>query len=124
MWTYEQSTGILRRDGNSVGTGYAGMNTPAVQGKNNPAAQDVPMIGPLPQGSYTIGPQHQEPKLGPMAMRLTPAATNEMFGRAGFFIHADSISHPGAASEGCIVLSSALRSLIAGSGDTDLQVVS
>jgi hypothetical protein len=38
-------------------------------------------------------------------------------------IHGDSINHPGDASEGCVVLSRAVRQTIAASGDTDLEVV-
>jgi Protein of unknown function (DUF2778) len=123
MWTYEQRTGVLRHNGEAVGTGYAGIDTVTVQGKNNPEAQDVPDVGPLPVGFYAIGPAHKEPILGAVAMRLTPDPANQMFGRGGFFIHADAIQHPGFASHGCIVLCLALRNLIAASGDTDLQVV-
>jgi hypothetical protein len=119
MWTYEQRTGIIRHNGEALGTGYAGMG----EGKNNPEAQSIPDVGPLPQGLYLIGRAYSDPHLGPVAMRLVPERRNEMFGRAGFLIHADSIHHPGEASHGCIVLSNALRSRIAESGDTDLLVV-
>ena len=37
-------------------------------------------------------------------MPLIPSPTNEMFGRSEFLIHGDSLEHPGAASEGCIIL--------------------
>ena len=39
----------------------------------------------------------------PVAMPLIPDPANQMHGRSGFFIHADSIADPGSASEGCIV---------------------
>ena len=107
-----------------MGTGYAGRDTPQVRGKNNPEAQNVADVGPLPQGLYLIGAAYHDPRLGPLAMRLLPERQNEMYGRSGFFIHADSISHPGEASEGCIVLPNQLRSLIAESDDRNLQVVS
>jgi len=123
MWGYEQKTGILRHNGQAVGTGYAGMDTATVMGKNNPAAEGIPDIGPLPQGGYSIGEAYHDPRLGPCAMRLTPDPANQMLGRSGFFIHADSIEHPGFASEGCIVLSSALRLMISTSNDARLQVV-
>jgi hypothetical protein len=60
-WIYSQSTGRLTKvdDYHSgtttyfAGEGYAGFGV----GLNNPEAQDVENIGPLPQGSYTIGRQ-------------------------------------------------------------------
>ncbi len=56
-------------------------------------------------------------------MRLTYDPSNEMGGRDGFFIHADSYEHPGQASEGCIVLPLQLRMMIALSLDRDLSVI-
>ena len=44
------------------------------RGKNNPAAQEVHDVGPLPQGQYTISPVHTIPHLG-LSMALTPAPT-------------------------------------------------
>jgi RHS repeat-associated protein len=58
-WQYSQSTGQLTYVDDQtgahtpIGSGYAG-NGP---GLNNPNMQNVPDIGPLPQGTYTIGPQ-------------------------------------------------------------------
>jgi hypothetical protein len=54
-----------------------------------------------------------------------------MFGRSGFFIHADSIKAPGDASEGCIVPVAGangesgheIRMMISGSSDRDLEVL-
>ena len=117
----------MRRDGVLFAFGYAGRDA----GKNNPAMQDVHDIGPLPVGLYTIEPSETNPKLGPVAMRLTPDPANEMFGRAGFFIHADSVRTPGQASHGCIVPVRGanmepgrdVREAIDDSGDTALQVV-
>ena len=60
---------------------------------------------------------------GPFVLRLTPAPTNEMFGRDGFLIHGDSIEHPGSASHGCIILPRAIREAIAKSDDDTLHVV-
>jgi len=41
-WTYTQETGNLQLDGKHVSTGYSGANN----GKNNPAMDNVPNIGP------------------------------------------------------------------------------
>jgi hypothetical protein len=105
-WTFVISTGKLSKDGMPVATCYSGRGT----GKDNPAFCNAQMgtlgpgnFGPLPPGKYTISPAEDNPKLGPIAMRLIPDPANVMFGRAGFFIHADSVTHPGEASEGCIV---------------------
>ena len=126
MWTYEQSTGKLSEDGKLVGTGYAGGNIPSnhnPKAVNNPAMQEIHCVGPLPRGLYTIGTAHNEPTLGPMAMYLQPSVGNTMFGRSGFFMHADSISHPGQASEGCIVMPLNVRQQVATSSDRRLQVI-
>lgn len=85
--------------------------------------QTEPLIGPLPQGAYTIGPVYDHPRLGPVTMNLTPDPTNVMFDRAYFRIHPDAIAHPGAASEGCIVQSRPVRERIAASEDHRLSVV-
>ncbi len=72
---------------------------------------------------WHIGPPYDTPTHGPHVMALTPEQGTVTFGRAGFLIHADSISHPGKASCGCIVLSNALRNQISASGDRELEVV-
>jgi hypothetical protein len=89
MWTFHQSTGQLSRDGVHVATGYAGHGA----GVDNPAMENVPNIGPLPQGTYTIGPEFTHPHTGPLSMRLEPDASNEMFGRGGFLLHGDNATH-------------------------------
>lgn len=108
MVIYQQSTGEMRAAegcalplGTLIGVGYAGSG----DGKNNPAMQDVPDIGPLPQGVYTQKPPRDEiPGLGPYVIDLEPGPENEMYGRSLFREHGDSASHPGKASCGCIVL--------------------
>lgn len=111
-YIYEQATGKLDKaiDNYSmfIGTGYAGMGA----GKNDPAMQVLRMIGPLPRGWYDIGPAYDSPTKGPNCFNLVPDPTNEMFGRNSFRIHADSIEHPGQASEGCIVMNHTIRQLI------------
>src|SRR5277367_6929293 len=118
MYTYSQSTGILARNGVTVGEGYSGHGA----GRNNPAMQAVPDVGPIPQGQYSIGPPFDTPPSahGPHVMRLTPVAGNNMFGRDGFLMHGDNPEHD--ASEGCIIMPPSVRGAVSASGDTDLTV--
>lgn len=101
--TYEQSTGrLLSSAGSLVALCYSGFSN----GKNNPDLQDKIGLGPIPAGWYTLsGPENvtKSGPHGPYVLRLTPDSGNEMFGRAGFLIHGDSISSPGTASHGCII---------------------
>ena len=118
-WTYEQATGRMLHDDVLVGVGYSG----ALECKNDPDMQDVHNVGPIPQGTYTIHAPVDTVTHGPFVLRLEPDANNEMFGRAGFLIHGDSVVHPGTASEGCIILQRAVRESIWNSGDVELVVV-
>ncbi len=126
MWIYRQLTGELSYTvvmgfgphPVPVGTGYAG----AGASRNNPLDQAKPNCGPLPRGLYTIGAAYTDSKLGTYAMRLTPDTQNKMYGRGEFLIHADSIEHPGQASEGCIVLGQAARIAVAIHPDRQLEV--
>lgn len=121
-FSYFQSTGILSRNGIPVSKGYSGRG----EGVNNPGMQNVPMVGPCPQGKYSIGHAHTEPKLGPVAMRLTPDPANEMFGRAGFFIHGDNPELDHTASEGCLIFNLSTRTGISAAvnqGDNQLEVI-
>lgn len=119
MFVYNQTTGTLYHGSLLLGTGYAGNG----EWKNKPAAQTVEGHGPLPVGFYTIGPVHDDPKLGPCVMALTPDAGNQMFGRSAFFLHGDEIAHPGDGSDGCIVQPRVTRSTVALSSDRRLQVI-
>ena len=119
MWTYEQLTGRILQDNQLVGVGYAG----SPQGKNNPDKQEVSQVGPLPRGTYTISAPQNSPHTGPYTLDLTPDPGNQMFGRADFRIHGDSIEHPGTASEGCVITARSIREHIWTSGDHELQVV-
>ena len=122
MWIYEQRTGLLRRDSaiDIVGKGYSGAEP---DGKNNPAMESVPDVGPIPRGEYQVGVPHDTDSHGPFVMSLTPLPANEMFGRAGFLMHGDSIEHPGTASKGCIIMPRPVRERVWNSGDHRLQVV-
>jgi hypothetical protein len=120
MWTYVQLTGqMLNSDGTLLAKGYSGLGL----AKNDPAAQHVPNMGPIPQGFYTIEAPIDSPTHGPFAMHLTPDSTNEMYDRSAFMIHGDSLHAPGTASEGCIILPPAARHTIWNSGDNRLQVI-
>jgi Protein of unknown function (DUF2778) len=123
VWQWAQASHTLSRDGVGIdSTGYSGSG----EGKNNPALQGVPDVGPIPRGLYAIGPLEWTTGAGPHGpdvLRLTPAPGNDMHGRAGFLIHGDAIEHPGAASRGCIVLPRSTRWRIAASGDRELLVI-
>jgi Protein of unknown function (DUF2778) len=118
-WQYSQSTGRLTHDGRDVGGGYSGHGD---DGQNNPTMEAVRNVGPIPRGSYRIGPQHSHPSKGPVVMGLAPVG-HTAHGRTGFLIHGDSVRAPGTASEGCIVLRRNIRQMIADSGDAVLEVV-
>jgi hypothetical protein len=102
-----------------AGNGYAGHG----QGLNNPGMQNVHDVGPLPQGTYTIGPEHNNPHTGPATMNLTPDPANNMAGRDAFRIHGDNARGDQSASNGCIVLPRNARDNINNGGDNTLVVV-
>jgi hypothetical protein len=118
-WFYQQSTGTLSLNTIFVGKGYSGHGI----GLNNPSAQSQENVGPLPQGTYTIGPPHNPPDhLGPVALPLIPTPGNMMFGRFGFFMHGDNQFANQTASDGCIVMSHDIRVQVAASTDKSLVV--
>lgn len=111
MWTYSQSSGALTDpNGKVCATGYSGHG----RGVNNPSLQDEPDIGPIPQGLYSIGAPRDDPRTGPFSLPLVAHDGNQMFGRDGFFMHGDSIEHPGVeeASHGCIVIAREFREAV------------
>lgn len=119
MITYRQTTGeFFRADGARIGVGYAGKG----DGKNNPLMQGAHNVGPLPRARYRIESPIDTKKHGPYVLWLTHLS-GDMLGRDGFGIHADSIAHPGNASEGCIVTSGGTRKAIWDGGDHELSVV-
>lgn len=120
MWTYVQETGgMFDALGAQVGIGYAGKDPH----KNNPNSQCIKDFGPPPRGIYRIRAQRSTPT--PVTLPLDPDAGNFMCTplRSGFLIHGDSIAAPGTASNGCIILSRAIRERIRDSGDDLLRVV-
>ncbi len=126
MWTYVQKTGELLHDGLHIAVGYSGFDNPDTgqNGKNNPGLENVEEVGPIPAGNYAIGTPHDTLTHGPFVLPLTPDPANEMFGRTAFLMHGDSVIEPGTASRGCIVMSRAVRTEVAASGDKLLQVIS
>jgi len=108
---YSQSSGkFFDEEDNLICVCYAGnnsrpgVNPTHIQGMNNPKAQHLHCIGPLPQGSYTIEKPIHHPVLGVLAMPLTPDPSNEMYGRDGFYIHGGSGDPAHNESEGCIIM--------------------
>ena len=116
MWTYAIASGALAHDGAVRGRGYSGRG----EGRDNIQKVKVPMVGPIPPGRYRIGPAYRHARLGPVTMNLDPLPDTELFGRSLFRIHGDNATHD--ASHGCIILSRALRDMIAASGDHVLDV--
>ncbi len=116
---------MYRDDATLAWTGYAGGNKGAnPEAVNNPEMENIPRVGPLPRGFYTINEPYAHPVLGPCTMNLTADPTNEMFGRDKFRIHGDNSKANRSASEGCIVKSPrADRQMIWDSGDHRLHVV-
>ncbi|MBK7464715.1 MAG: DUF2778 domain-containing protein [Betaproteobacteria bacterium] len=122
MWIYAQATGqLLNPDGTLGGTGYAGRG----ESKNNPDDQCKADQGPLPRNTYTIGPAMDHPRLGPLALPLVPDDPAKMCNpaRNAFYIHGDSSSHPGEASDGCIIMARNIRQSVSASRDRKLMVV-
>lgn len=118
-WTYSQSTGRLKHNGLPQADGYSGWGA----GKNNVSMQATSSIGPIPKGEYRIAEPFTHPHAGPYTMRLHPKPGTMTYGRSGFMIHGDSVSNPGSASEGCIILAPTIRHRIWNSGDRNLEVV-
>ena len=121
-YEYEQSTGLLYladfEDGRSlVARGYAGK----AHGLNNPDAEHLVGIGPLPRGVWRIGAPADHPRLGAFPIPLTRAQIP--YGRSGFFIHGDNRRADNSASSGCIILPRAVREWIARAGIRALTVV-
>lgn len=117
-WYYVQATGeLIAPDGEIFGGGYSGRGV----GRNNPAMQHVPNMGPIPCGDYFIAAPVDTPEHGPFVLRLAPASANQMFGRDGFLMHGDNVEHD--ASEGCIIEPRPVRKLVATLRSAGLRVV-
>lgn len=61
------------------GTGYSGTNrgdphsNRSVEGRNNPNAQDLEDVGPIPRGTWVAGVPYNSPTTGPNTIPLHPA---------------------------------------------------
>jgi hypothetical protein len=120
MWIYEQKTGALRLNDNIVAKGYSGHG----DGKNNPEAESIHNVGPIPRGNWRIsGPPVDTSTHGPFVLHLMALPETETFGRSGFLIHGDSMEHPGAASEGCVILARSVREYVWTSNDRNLKII-
>ena len=119
MNLFQQSTGKFTFADGEIVQGYSGHG----DGKDRPEMQDVKNVGPLPRGRYT-GVQlfDPHPHVGAYAIELQPDPANTMYGRSGFFVHGDSIQHPGSASDGCIILSRETREKFWTGDDHEIEV--
>jgi len=119
-WMQVQRTGSLYFNGAKIGTGYSGHGI----GKNCPELQAAKGMGPIPVGRWRItGEPFNDDHMGPFVLRLEPRDGTDTLGRSGFFVHGDSIMHPGMASRGCPIYSRPLRKAVWESGDDDWTVV-
>ena len=115
---YQQSTGLLTDDdGKVVAHGWAGRQ----EGKNNPDMEDVHCTGPLPCGTYSVGPWGGHPPLGPDSTHLTQTS-GESYGRDGFYIHGPGTVNYGQESKGCIVIPRAERLVVMGLAPDQITV--
>lgn len=118
-WTYHQKTGALLHDGQPIDHGYSGHG----EGKNNPAMEAVRAVGPIPVGKWRATALREKgASTGPYTIVLMPVG-HDAHGRTEFRVHGDSISDPGNASHGCIIMRRATRELFWRSGDHDLEVL-
>ena len=87
--------------------------------RNNPSCQCQKSVGPLPQGTYTLGNMYTF-KSCINSYDLYPSSSNCMCGRSGFLIHCGGCS--GNPSEGCFVIESDSTRYLIKSGAT-LKVI-
>lgn len=121
-WIYSQDSGWLSHNGAKLIQCYSGSGS----GKNNPDAQQLHNIGPIPCGSYTMQAPVDTTQHGPYVIWLVPDPENSMFNRSDFGIHGERKppAAPGEASEGCIIEPYSDRVQVWSSGDHRLLVVS
>ena len=93
-----------------AGTCYSGTG----DGRDNPAMNDVPDVGPTPRGWWDIN-SPQNTRLGKPSFRLTPDPANSVFQSrrtpSSFLIHANNDRND--ASEGCTICEKKVRDVIA-----------
>ena len=118
-WVFNQRTGGLSRNGQTIATGYSGHGL----GRNNPAMQTAHGVGPTPLGSYTVGSPHHSNTTGNYTMNLDPEPGTNTWGRTLLRIHGDIPHLLGQSSDGCIILPLTVRQSMWASGDHTVQVV-
>lgn len=117
MYCYDQTSGLLSKDGVGISIGYSGFGV----GKNNGLYQAIPNVGPIPRGLWDIGTPYNSDTHGPVCLPLTPR--HDACGRTSFIIHGNGTHNPGEASRGCICIDRTARELIAVGEDHQLMVV-
>lgn len=126
-WTFKQTGSFWTSKNTKLCSAYSGNG----EDKNNHAAEKIPEHGPIPCGNWKITQfLSSDGKCGPDVLVLAPATIEfaklvESWRRDpySFRIHGDSISTPGTASDGCIIIDHTDRLGIWNSGDHDLIVV-
>lgn len=79
--------------------------------RDNPRMTNVKEAGPIPTGMWQMGRPYHSPKVGPIAIPLSPIHGTETHARSAFLIHGDNAE--GDASEGCIIAPRPLRAALA-----------
>jgi len=106
-WIYRRSTGSLFRNGLPVSEAQCYSGAP---GHINDARSEAFVgKGPIPIGVYWCLAPRRHPTLGPIAIPLDPAGSNEMFGRSGFYVHGDNVKQDRSASQGCVICNATTR---------------
>jgi hypothetical protein len=103
--TFKISAGTLMTDLGTLSGVWSGHG----YGQNNPAACAAKGIGPLPPGTYTVGPlEASHARLGPNVLPLTQTA-GQSYGRGSFYIHGADVTNPANSSDGCIIMPPSAR---------------
>jgi hypothetical protein len=121
MISYSQSKGLYTFPDGSVSPSYSGFGA----GLNNPAMENAPDVGPIPQGVYdhgaplAVGPGHTGEYVIPLIPDAATRARIIAMGRGpdSFFNHGDTASDIALnlelASRGCIISGRMVRVRIA-----------
>lgn len=115
---YAQATGHIEINGSMIGVGYSGHES----GLNNPDAEAIPDVGPIPRGEWRIArwDDHHGDK-GPQVAVLEPVG-HDAHGRSGFLIHGDNAALDHTASHGCVIAARTIRDALRASGESRLLV--
>lgn len=105
-YRYNSATGQMFFHDDLLAAGYSG----AAPWTNNPEGEQLLSLGPIPRGLWRMGIHRHHPKLGPIAIPLSPLGY--IFGRSGFWIHGDNSKGDRSASSGCIILDRVTREKI------------